>query len=129
VLVWRMSPESQRGLGNAGSGSRTRYPLRGNVSKRRRGSRYLADPEGHLCRTCRAGSQGLTVWSVEPDSKPRESGVNVSERLSVWHVGKAMRGQAMTANRTRENRLSGMIGGLGVSSEGWHVQWEIVPPG
>jgi hypothetical protein len=69
------------------------------------------------------------VRSVEPDSKPRESGVNVSERLNVWHVGKAMRGQAMTANRTRENRLSGMIGGLGVSSEGWRVQWETIPPG
>jgi hypothetical protein len=52
------------------------------------------------------------VRSVESYSKPRESGVNVSERLSLWHVGKAVRGQAMTANRTRENRLSGMIGGL-----------------
>lgn len=50
--------------------------------------------------------------SVEPYSKPHESGVDVSERLSLWHVGKAVRGQAMTANRTRENRLSGMIGGL-----------------
>ena len=50
--------------------------------------------------------------SVELDSKPREMWVNVSKRLSLWHVGKAVRGQAMTANRTRENRPSGMIGGL-----------------
>jgi hypothetical protein len=72
----------------------------------------MADTEGHPCRTGRAGSQGSTVRSVELDSKPRESGVNVNERLSLWHVGKAVRGQAMTANRTRETRLSGMIGGL-----------------
>jgi hypothetical protein len=72
----------------------------------------MADTEGHPCRTCRVGSQGSTVRSVEPDSKPRESGVDVGERLSLWHVGKAVRGQAMTANRTRENRLSGMTGGL-----------------
>ena len=50
--------------------------------------------------------------SVELDSKPRESGVNMGERLTLRYVGKAVRGQAMTANRTRENRLSGMIGGL-----------------
>jgi hypothetical protein len=95
-----------------GSGSGTRYPRRGNTSRRRRGSRYMAGTEGHPCRTCRAGEQGSTVQSVESYSKPRESGVNVSERLSLWHVEKAVRGQAMTANRTRENRLSGMIGGL-----------------
>jgi hypothetical protein len=52
------------------------------------------------------------VRSVESYSKLPESGVKVSERLSLWHVRKAVRGQAMTANRTRENRLSGMIGGL-----------------
>jgi hypothetical protein len=52
------------------------------------------------------------VRSVELDSKPRESGVNRGERLTLRYVGKAVRGQAMTANRTRENRLSGMIGGL-----------------
>jgi len=65
-------------------------------------------PAGHVG----PGEQGSTVRSVESYSKLRESGVNVSEHLSVWHVGKAVRGQAMTANRTRENRLSGMIGGL-----------------
>jgi hypothetical protein len=112
ALFWRMSPESQRGLGNAGSGSGTRYPLRGNTSRRRRGSRYMADTEGHPCRTCRAGGQGSTVRSVEPYSKPRGSGVDVGERLSLWRHGKAVRGQAMAANRTRENRLSGMTGGL-----------------
>jgi hypothetical protein len=72
----------------------------------------MVGTEGHPCRTCRAGERGSTVRSVESYSKPRELGVNVSERLSLWHVGKAVRGQAMTANRTRENRLSGMIGGL-----------------
>ena len=36
----------------------------------------------------------------------------MGERLTLRYVGKAVRGQAMTANRTRENRLSGMIGGL-----------------
>jgi hypothetical protein len=48
----------------------------------------MADTEGHPCRTGRAGSQGSTVRSVESYSKLRESGVKVSERLSVWHVGK-----------------------------------------
>ena len=50
--------------------------------------------------------------SVEPDSKLHELGMNVNERLSFRHVGKAVRGYAMTANRNREIRLSGMIGGL-----------------
>ena len=50
--------------------------------------------------------------SVEPDSKLHELGVNVNEHLSFRHVGKAVRGYAMTANRNREIRLSGMIGGL-----------------
>ena len=36
----------------------------------------------------------------------------MSEHLNLWYNGKAVRGNAMTANRIRENRLSGMIGGL-----------------
>ena len=39
-------------------------------------------------------------------------GVDVDEHLSLRYVRKTARGKAMTANRIRENRPSGMIGGL-----------------
>ena len=42
----------------------------------------------------------------------------MGEHLSLHYVRKAVRGQAMTANRIRENRLSGMIGGL---AETWTI--------
>lgn len=45
-------------------------------------------PAGHVG----PGNRGQRVQSVEPYSKPHESGVDVSERLSLWHVGKAVRG-------------------------------------
>ena len=67
--------------------------------------------------------------SVEPCSKLRVLGVDVGEHVSLRYVRKTARGKAMTANRIRENRPSGMIGGHGVSSEGWRVQWETVPAG
>ena len=50
--------------------------------------------------------------SVEPCGKLRVLGVDVDEHLSLRYVRKTARGKAMTANRIRENRPSGMIGGL-----------------
>jgi hypothetical protein len=71
----------------------------------------MADTEGHPYRTLSRGT-GVNGAKVESCSKRRELGVDVGEHVSLRYVGKAARGQAMTANRIREIRPSGMIGGL-----------------
>jgi hypothetical protein len=60
--------------------------------ERRRGSRYVADTEGHPCRTGWAGSQGSTVRSIESYGELRALGVEVGKRLSLWYGGQAVRG-------------------------------------
>jgi len=108
VLVWRMSPYERRRRGNAlRDGTRCRS-LRGNASKGQRGSRHRAGSDEVAERSYDSEQSGYRLVVVELRSRPGERGVYVSQRLSFSTSGKAPRGKARVANRTREIRPSGM---------------------
>ena len=108
VLVWRMSPYERRRRGNAlRDGTRCRS-LRGNASKGQRGSRRRAGSDEAPERSHDSEQSGPRLVAVEPWSEPDGQGAYVSQRLSLSTSGKAPRGKARVANRTREIRPSGM---------------------
>jgi hypothetical protein len=107
VLVWRMSPYERRRRGNAlRDGTRGR-PLRGNASQGQRGSRRRAGRDEAAERSIDSEQSGR-LFSAEMRSQPSGRGVYVCQRLSFSLLGKAPRGNARVANRTREIRPSGM---------------------
>jgi len=57
------------------------------------------------------GTGGQRKLPHEPDSKPVMPGAYVGKHLIFGTPGKAVGGQAIVANRTREIRPSGMKGG------------------
>ena len=103
-----MSPYERRRRGNAlRDGTRCR-PLRGNASKRQRGSRRRADSDEMAERSIDSEQSDYQLVVVELRSKPGERGVYVCQRLSLSPPGKASQRDARVANRTREIRPSGM---------------------
>ncbi len=62
-------------------------------------------------RTLSRGLLLLQSWG-EPVGKPSEVGVYVGQHLSFAIDGKVHKGRSQGQNRTREIRLSGIVGGL-----------------
>jgi len=82
--------------------------MRGNTLSGQRGSRHMAAARGdHLGTQC-LDTMGKQNLSHEPHSKLMKSGAHVSKHLSFGCMRKAVWGNAMVANRTREIRPSGM---------------------
>ena len=107
-LAWRMSLSERRRRGNALREDPGDLPRRGNTPTGQRGSRHLAGSRPLPDRAQNRVNPGLQRERVEPRSKPHQPGADARQRLSFGWSGKAPRGQAKAANRTREIRPSGM---------------------
>jgi hypothetical protein len=109
-----MSLSERRRRGNALREDPGDPPRRGNTPTGQRGSRHLAGSRPPPDRAQNRVNPGSRRERVEPRSKPHQPGADARQRLSFGCCGKAPRGQAKAANRTREIRPSGMkTGGLG----------------
>ena len=107
-LAWRMSLSERRRRGNAlreDPGDPRRW---GNTPAAQRGSRHLAGSRPPPDRAQNRVNPAPRRERVEPRSKPHQPGAYARQRLSFGCCGKAPRGQAKVANRTREIRPSGM---------------------
>ncbi len=108
-LVWRMSPYVRGRRGNALRGGARHRPGGGNTRAGQRGSGHLAVP-GRV----RTLSRGALVLEVGTNSNANREGegcmrVSASASSPMGRHSKESQGQ----NRTREIRLSGIVGGPG----------------